>query len=204
MKSLASFAQALFLIVLFALGLWLGAHYKQWLGIPEGPRIRTSAAVLQQIQSLAQLVTVRYVLEEAVIVEDVKWYGENRLLLLAHGVVKAGVDLTRVQPGDIEIRDHRLRLRLPAPRVTDAYLDESRTQVIDRQTGLLRRFDREMEQMARQTALREIRLAAHEAGVLKEAEEQARLQLTRFFQAAGFREVQIEFRRPGDPPETTP
>lgn len=197
MKSFVAFVQALFLVGLFVVGLWVGAHYRGWLGIPEGPRIHSSAAVVRQVQSLAQLVTVRYVLEKVVAAEDVKWYGQNRLLLLAHGVVKAGVDLTRVQPGDVEIAGDRLVLRLPAPRVTDAYLDESQTRVIDRETGLLRRFDKEMEQMARQTALREIRLAAHEAGILREAEEQAREQLTRFFQAAGFREVRVEFHRPG-------
>ncbi|MGA4643997.1 DUF4230 domain-containing protein [Limisphaera sp. 4302-co] len=197
MKSFVAFVQALFLVGLFVVGLWVGAHYRGWLGIPEGPRIHSSAAVVRQVQSLAQLVTVRYVLEKVVAAEDVKWYGQNRLLLLAHGVVKAGVDLTRVQPGDVEIAGDRLVLRLPAPRVTDAYLDESQTRVIDRETGLLRRFDKEMEQMARQAALREIRLAAHEAGILREAEEQAREQLTRFFQAAGFREVLVEFHRPG-------
>jgi len=204
MKSFVAFVQALFLVGLFVVGLWVGAHYRGWLGIPEGPRIHSSAAVVRQVQSLAQLVTVRYVLEKVVAAEDVKWYGQNRLLLLAHGVVKAGVDLTRVQPGDVEIAGDRLVLRLPAPRVTDAYLDESQTRVIDRETGLLRRFDKEMEQMARQTALREIRLAAHEAGILREAEEQAREQLTRFFQGAGFREVRVEFHRPGGaahPPE---
>lgn len=197
MKSFVSFVQALFLVAIFAVGLWVGVHYRGWLGIPEGPRIHSSAAVVHQVQSLAQLVTVRYVLEKAVVVEDIKWYGQNRLLLLARGVVKAGVDLTKLQPDDVEIVGDRLVLRLPAPRVTDAYLDESQTRVVDRETGLLRRFDKEMEQMARQTALREIRLAAHEAGILKEAEEQAREQLTRFFQATGFREVRIDFRRPG-------
>jgi len=36
------------------------------------------------------------VLEKVVILEDAKWYGENRVLLLAHGIVKAGMDLKRV------------------------------------------------------------------------------------------------------------
>lgn len=191
----AAFRGALF-VVLFLAGLWIGSQYHRWLGLREGPRIRSNPAILQQVQALAQLVTVRYVLEKAVLVEDVKWYGQNRLLLLAHGVVKAGVDLSQVQPGDILIERNRLTLRLPAPRVTDAYLDEARTRVIDRDTGLLRQFDKELEQTARQTALREIRLAAHEAGILREAETQARQQLTRFFQAAGFQEVTVEFRRP--------
>ncbi|MDW8383090.1 MAG: DUF4230 domain-containing protein [Verrucomicrobiota bacterium] len=197
MHALRGFVRGLLFILWFAAGLLIGSQYQRWLGLEEGPRIRTNAAILQQVQSMAQLVTIRYVLEKVVLTEDTKWYGQNRLLLLAHGVVKAGVDLARVQADDIEIHGDRLRLLLPLPRVTDAYLDESQTRVVDRETGLLRSFDREMEQMARQTALREIRMAAHEAGILRDAEEQAKIHLTRFFQNAGFREVEIQFRRPG-------
>ena len=200
MKWLQGFLLALVMGLLLGVGLWLGARHPEWFGVPTGPRVQSNAAILLQVQSLAQLVTVRYVIEKAVLVEDVKWYGQNRLLLLAHGVVKAGVDLTKVQPGDVEVQGDRLTLWLPAPRVTDAYLDETQTRVIDRETGLLRRFDKEMEQMARQTALREIRLAAREAGILRDAEEQARLQLSRFFELAGFREVNVRFRRPGIDP----
>jgi hypothetical protein len=196
MKPLQSLVFALIIVGLFSLGLWLGSRHPEWFGVPTGPRIQTSAAILQQVQSLAQLVTVRYVMEKAVVAEDVKWYGQNRLLLLAHGVVKAGFDLARMEPGDIAVEGDRLTLWLPPPRVTDAYLDEARTRVIDRDTGLLRRFDKELEQTARQTALREIRLAAHEAGILRDAEEHARQQLRRFFELAGFREVQIHIRRP--------
>lgn len=196
MKRLQGFLLAVWVLGLFGLGLWLGSRHPEWFGVPMGPRIQTNAAILQQVQALAQLVTVRYVMEKAVVAEDIKWYGQNRLLLLAHGVVKAGFDLTRMQPGDIELEGNRLTLWLPPPRVTDAYLDEARTRVIDRDTGLLRRFDKELEQTARQTALREIRLAAHEAGILRDAEEHAREQLSRFFERAGYREVQIHVRRP--------
>ena len=43
--------------------------------------------------------TVKYVLEKVVVLEDAKWYGENRVILVAHGIVKAGVDLQKLQPG---------------------------------------------------------------------------------------------------------
>ena len=49
-------------------------------------------SVLKQIQTLSQLVTVKYVIEKVVILEDVKWFGENRVLLLAHGVARRFAD----------------------------------------------------------------------------------------------------------------
>jgi len=64
-----------------------------------GLHMENTATVVEQVQTLSDLVTVKYVLEKVVILEDVKWYGENRVLLLAHGIVKAGIDLKRINAG---------------------------------------------------------------------------------------------------------
>ena len=42
---------------------------------------------------------------------------------------------------------------LPPPELTDAYLDDRRSQVIDHTTGLLREFDKDLEQTAREQAV---------------------------------------------------
>ena len=156
--------------------------------------IADTAAVVTQVQALSQLVTVQYVFEKVVLLDDVKWYGQNRLLMIAHGVVKAGVDLRKVTKADVMIDRDRLRLRLSRPQLVDTYLDESRTEVLERSTGILRQFDQQMEQDARRQALESIRKAARAAGILRDAEERTRLQLNALGVAAGFRVVDVEFR----------
>jgi len=145
--------------------------------------------VVQQVQSLSEIITVKYVIEKVVVLEDVKWYGENRVLLLAHGVVKAGIDLKRLQPSDVTISGKTITIRLPMPQITDAYLDDKATQVIDHSTGLLRSFDKDMEQTARQEAVEEVSLAAREGGILKDADARAKTELETFFKRAGFESV---------------
>jgi hypothetical protein len=164
--------------------------------LPESgrPRIKDTATVVTQIQSLAQLVTVKYVFEKVVVLDDAKWYGQNRLLMVAHGVAKAGVDLQKLKPEDVSIRGDHVTVLLPKPQVLDVYLDESRTEILERSTGLLRAFDQQMEQDARRQALEAIRKAARAAGILKDAEDRTRLQLTALARAAGFNEVTINFR----------
>lgn len=159
-------------------------------------RILTTSTVLQQIQTLSQLVTVRYVIEKVVVLEDVKWYGENRVLLLAHGVVKAGVDLARLQPGDIQIdaATRNVTLRIPPVAITDVYLDEQRTRIIERTTGVLRGFDATLEQSARRQAVEDIRNAARNGGIYDEAAERARSQLAGLLKWMGFNEVRITIR----------
>ena len=95
------FAAAGVLVLIF--GVTAGVVLSRFLpGFGEGrPLIRDTGTVVTEVQALNQLVSVRYVLEKVVILEDVKWYGENRVLMLAHGVAKAGVDLSKIKSGDI-------------------------------------------------------------------------------------------------------
>ena len=76
-------------------------------GVARGPTTIPTTAVVRQIETLSQLVTVRYVIEKVVVMEDVKWFGENRVLLVAHGVVNAGVNLEELAPDDLEVDGQR-------------------------------------------------------------------------------------------------
>jgi len=112
-------------------------------------------------------------------------------LLLAHGIVKAGIDLKRLKPEDVLISGRKITLRLPPPQITDAYLDERQTQVIDWQRGFLRTFDKDLEQTARQNAVDDISRAARTDGILNDAGERARLELALFLHQAGFEQVEF-------------
>ncbi|HEX3800418.1 MAG TPA: DUF4230 domain-containing protein [Verrucomicrobiae bacterium] len=163
------------------------------------PRISSTPVLLTQVKTLSQLVTVKYVLEKVVLLEDEShWYelqfGENRLLMVAHGIVKAGVNLDELKPGDISVSGNKISLTLPPPRITDSYLDDNLTQIIDRKTGLLRSFDKDLEQNARRQAVEDINRAARNSGILKDAGERAKSQLTNFFHLLGYEEVDIRDR----------
>lgn len=192
--ALAAFGALLALVLLLA-GALAGVAAHGWLrGPATGPRMANTPVVLREVQGLHQLVTVKYVLEKVVILEDVKWYGGNRLLLVAHGVAKAGVDLGRLTPADIEASGSRVRVRVPRAQLFDVYLDDRHTQVLERTTGLLREFDKDLEQDARRQAVDQIRLAARDAGILKDAEDRAKSQLEALFRRGGYESVEVEFR----------
>lgn len=192
MRNLRNFLWSFTAAVVLALAVYLTFTTTRWLGRGEGLHFQNTASVIHEVQSLSELVTVKYVMEKVVVLEDVKWYGESRVLLLAHGVVKAGIDLKRLQPSDVSIADKSISLKLPPPQVMDAYLDDKESQVIDRSTGLLRAFDKDLEQTARQNAVDDIARAARRGGILEEAEKRGREELQNFFKRAGFERV--EFR----------
>ncbi len=179
------------MLAILCAGLLLGMVFTRLMPERSSTRIYNTATVLKQVQDLNQLVTVKYVLEKILIVEDVKWYGENRVLMVAHGVVKAGVDLHQLNADRITISGERIAIKLPRPVITDAYLDENKTQVVERTTGILREFDKDLEQNARKTAVDEIRTAARANGITKDAQERAVLQLRTLLLQVGFKEVDV-------------
>jgi hypothetical protein len=182
------------IIVLASVGLGVGFLVGRWGRSDSRPGLVPTTTVVTEIQSLAQLVSVKFVLEKVIRMDDVKWYGQNRLLMLAHGIAKAGVDLHKLRPEDVTVHEGILRVVLPKPQVFDVYLDERQTEVIERSTGVLRSFDQEMEQEARRQAVDEIRRAARAAGILQEAEDRARSQVVALGRASGFVGVEVSFR----------
>src|SRR5208283_1935967 len=192
MRQLRNFFWMLTATTLLVMAVYLTFTVAQWAKRGAGLHLWNTASVVHEVQPLADLVTVKYVMDKVVVLEDVKWYGENRVLLLAHGVVKAGIDLKRITAGDVTISGKTISLRLPPPQITDAYLDDPKSQVIDHATGLLRAFDKDLEQTARQNAVDDIRRAARTDGILDEADKRARLELELFLRQAGFE--QVEFR----------
>ena len=159
------------------------------------PAITDTPSLVRQVQSLNELSTVKYVLEKVVLLEDVKWYGENRLLMIAHGIVRAGVNLNGLKPSDVVLDDRRLRVTLPRASITEVFLDDHQTRVIERTTGLLRDFDKDLEQDARRQAVDQLRQAAQRSGILKDADERARLQVGALLRTLGFANVEVTTAR---------
>jgi len=197
MQGLKKFFRALLVLAVLAIGVYLGLTMARWRG--GGLRIENTTTVVQQVQTLSDLVTVKYVMQKVEIVDSPPEstlgkfvQGDNKVLLLAQGVVKAGIELKKITPDDVTISGKSLTITLPRPQITDAYLDDAQTKVIERTTGFLRSLDKDLEQTTRQYAVADIRRAALESGILNDANERARTELRTFFQQAGFETV--EFR----------
>jgi hypothetical protein len=194
------------LTVIFVVGIGIGILFKKLTAGAPAPKFYNTATIVRQVQALSQLVTVKYVMEKVVILEippgstlGKMFAGESRVLLLAHGIVKGGIDLSRLEPHDLEVSGKKIIMRLPPAQITDAYLDEKQTKVIERKTGGLWPFDnkeldnKDLEQTARRQAIDDISRSARTSGILTDADERARAQLTSFFLQLGFE--QVEFKK---------
>lgn len=149
--------------------------------------------VVREVNSLARLETIQYSVEKVVTAETGQAFlgvlFGDRLLLVAHGEVIAGVDLTKFTNEDIYIENGLLFVRLPEPEIFVATLDNERSYIYDRQIGFLRRGNTDLETAARRAAEVEIERAAINDGILEQAERNAEQFLRRLFEQMGFPEV---------------
>src|SRR5262245_56974768 len=163
-------------------------------------RIDTSRpAVVNQIQRLQRLETVVFGMDKIVAGEREskylpKFLAGDRLLLIVFGEVTAGIDLGRVQVGDVEVDPEgpAIRLKIPAPEIFSTRLDNERTRGYSRETGLFSSVDPDLETDVRREAERQVRQAAVESGIIDTARGNARETLTAFLQGLGFAQVTVE------------
>ncbi len=163
-----------------------------------------SVTVVKQVRSLARLESAQYTIEKVITAETGQGtlgslFGD-RLLFVAHGDVIAGVDLSKLQPSDVVVNpDGSVTIILPAPEIFVASLDNQKSYVYDRQTGLLTKGDTNLETLARQAAENEIRKGAIEGGVLNLAQSNAENFVEKFLRSLRFTEVVIVRATPVPP-----
>jgi hypothetical protein len=149
--------------------------------------------IIREVRSLARLETSQYTVEKIITTEIGQgvfaYLLQDRLLLVAHGTVIAGVDMEKLKPGDMRVEGGVLNVQLPDAEVFIATLDNEKTYVYDRDTGILRKAVQNLETLARQTAEKEIRAAAIEDGLLETAKQNAETYLSRFFLSLGYADV---------------
>ncbi|MGB8215199.1 MAG: DUF4230 domain-containing protein [Anaerolineales bacterium] len=149
--------------------------------------------IINQVQALARLETIRYTVEKVITAETnqgilAPLFGD-RLLFVAHGYVIAGIDMSQIKPEDLWLDGSVLQVRLPMAEVLVATLDNNKSYVYDRQTGLLTQADPTLETQARQVAEQDIRQSALDDGILDQAMANAQTYLLWFFEALGYKQV---------------
>ena len=157
----------------------------------------SSPSVVEMIRQLSRLETVEYSLDK--IVEGGRqnaflpdFLAGDKMLLVAHGEVIAGIDLGQLKAGDVQVSGETVHVRLPAPQILTTKIDNVRTRVYSRTTGLLVSSDPNLESAVRQNAEQQLAQAALDDGILEKARQNARTSVTALLYGLGFRTVEVK------------
>ena len=146
--------------------------------------------IISDVHALARLETIQYSVEKVITAETGQgtfaFLFQDKLLFVAHGTVIAGIDLDKLKPEDMKMVNGVLNVRLPQAEILVATLDNNKSYVYSRDTGVLTQQTKDLETLARQSAEEEIRKAALEDGILNLAQQNAETYLTKFFGALGY------------------
>lgn len=183
----------------------VGTQVAQFLN-PTPTVLPDPVTIIHGVRSLARLETIQYSIEKVITAETGQgtfgFLFGDRLIFVAHGVVIAGVDLSKLQPGDLWVEGSVLYVRMPEPEVFVATLDNEKSYVYNRDTGALTHGDINLETTARRAAEDEIRTAALEDGILQQAGQNGENYLSRLLLELGYPEVIFVQATPV--PELTP
>jgi hypothetical protein len=151
--------------------------------------------IIHEVRSLSRLETASYTVEKVITAESGQgpfaFLFGDQLILVAHGQVIAGVDLGKMGEDDIVVTDDGVVIvTLPPAEILVAKLDNQKSYVYDRDTGLVG-VNPALETEARKAAEEEILNAALEDGILEIAQRNAEVYVLKLILALGFREVRF-------------
>ena len=136
--------------------------------------------VVEQVRNIAQLTTVEMVqtttIEKGTDFGWLNWARGDRVFMFVVADIGAGIDFERFYTGsfDVDTETGAVTVEMPPAQITYVAVDNEQTQVIDRDTGFLTSGDPQLESDARQVAEEVLQKAALEAGILDQAEKNAR------------------------------
>ncbi|MGG6293521.1 DUF4230 domain-containing protein [Leptolyngbya sp. AN02str] len=164
------------------------------------PEVDIQALIIQQVRGASELTTAVYTMQAVVPAKRDRTLagytiGTTTLLYIAHGEVRAGVDLAQLTRNDVERVGDRLVLRLPAAKILDSKIDVNRSRVYDYDRGFLGLgpdVAPELHQLAQQQTLATVVQAACADGILQQANQRAELAVRQLLTTAGQANVVVE------------
>jgi hypothetical protein len=145
---------------------------------------------INEVRALARLETIQYSVEKVVTGETgggtfQSLFGD-KILFVGHGTVIAGIDMSKLNPEDMRFENGVLSVRLPPAEIFIAALNNEKSYVYERDTGIITKPDINLETLVRQKAEEEILKGALEDGILEQAQLNAEAYLLKFFAALGY------------------
>ncbi|MGB5970174.1 MAG: DUF4230 domain-containing protein, partial [Spirulinaceae cyanobacterium] len=135
----------IFLLVLKQLGSDVWGNIAAFLNLSSSePEVDVPTLVVKQIRGASELTTAIFTMEAVVPTRQDSKLGEvvigtTTLLYVAHGEVRAGVDLSKIEAEDVTYTDETetVTIQLPPPEILDSKIDVDRSKVYHYDRGFL-------------------------------------------------------------------
>lgn len=168
---------------------------------PSPPVVSVPTMVVNQIQGVSELTTAVFTMESIVPTEQDRKFGNftvgtTRLLYIAQGEVRAGVDLSQLTAEDVQVNEaeNSVIVTIPPAKILDHKLDINRSRVYDYDRGFLNLgpdVAPQLQSLAQQKTLEKVVSAACEQGILEQARDRAELTIQELLTANNYQQVTV-------------
>lgn len=151
-----------------------------------------------KIREIGELSSTEYVFSKVIRIDDpAEWYkfGDRKILLSCKAKVKAGIDLRKIQEGDIVENGQEIAIVLPPARITSFNMDPNsvKVEVVD-VDGFRSGFSQSDINEILQMGEKSIRGTLGSTGIYQEAEKNAIAFIQEFYEQLGYTKVNVSIR----------
>lgn len=166
---------------------------------PAESRVDTSTPIVQRIKNIQELSTTVHTVETVVPASAERKLGDislatTRLLYIARGEVRAGVDLNELTDADIVVDGDRIEINLPQVKILDSKIDVNNSRVYDYDRGFLNLgpdVAPQLQTLAQRKTLDKIVNTACNEGILDDAHTKAKEAVTWLLMNADYQQVTV-------------
>jgi Protein of unknown function (DUF4230) len=159
------------LVILVVLLLWFG--YRPFIK-PGLVDVDPSSIVVRQVRDVSELTTATFEMDAVVPVSEKGLFIlASKLLYIAHGNIRVGVNLNEFQAGNVEVEGNKITVTLPPLKILDSKLDLEHSSVYSYDRGFLGWGPDvvKLQAQAQREAIRKVEKAACQDWLIKEASD---------------------------------
>ena len=168
------------------------------------PKVESLDPIVQRLRNIQELSTTVLTTETIVPTSAERKIGEfslatTRLLYVARGEIRAGIDLGELEYDDVKVTNEQLEINLPAAKILDSKIDVNRSRVYDYDRGFLNLgpdVAPQLQTAAQKKTLIEIVNTACQEGILNQANTEAKKTISQIFANTGYQKVKVNIATP--------
>ena len=159
----------------------------------------SASGVLEQVKDISELNTVEMYFNEIIDFKNAKLFNnfqipftEKSFIFTVKSKVKAGVDLSSIDEGDIAISGKSLIIKLPNPKITSKEILSYK--VYDEKNGLFNEVTTEDTLKALELFEKDMEEQALSSGIIEKSKENTEHIIRNLFLSYGFESIEIEWK----------
>ena len=159
----------------------------------------SASGVLEQVKDISELNTVEMYFNEIIDFKNAKLFNnfqipftEKSFIFTVKSKVKAGVDFSSIDEGDITISGKSLLIKLPNPKITSKEILSYK--VYDEKNGLFNEVTTEDTLKALELFEKDMEEQALSSGIIEKSKENTEHIIRNLFLSYGFESIELEWK----------